>query len=942
MLKFIIQKMWNKKWMMVSLLLGNLLLISIAAANPMYSQAVLQRTLNQKLSTYFGESNHHPGKIVVENGINSLYDITPEDIENTSKTLQEMADTLALPQLEKVANYVRNAVTAISTLETDGKAREYSITLSAYSDFAEHINITHGEIYSNQVNDGVIDVLVNERTFVENSLLLGQKLELKQQIKDNSGKPYQIRIAGVFESKDEQSLYWLTNPSKWNGIFVMDESLFREVLTNPELKGCKYDVKWHVILDHTAIQADQAETIVQTINEYLPILEDLDVRRTMVYCQETLEDFLPEANKLNATILVLQIPVLILLAVFIFMVSRQMLEIDQNEISVYKSRGASKGQIVKVYLLQSILLAIMGLVGGIPLGYLVCRILGASNAFLEFVHRSALPVEFGMNVWLFAGGAALFSICTMVLPTFKFANVNIVDHKRKKNRKNNNPLWKKLFLDVILLLISLYGLYQFRGKEEFLAAQVLEDAPLDPTLYISSSLFMLGAGLLLLRLIPLLVRLVFQIGKRWWSPALYTSFLRILRTNNNQGFLVVFLVLTVSLGIFNTQTARTINANGEERIRYKIGADLVLQEQWEHTLQGPPGGAMQAQSTSTIIIEPKYEKYYDMEGIANVTKVLVDEKVMVNDGGKRVTNVKLMGINTKEFGEIAWFKTSLLPQHWYEYLNAISQNTQAVLVSSNFQEIYNWRVGDDIVYQNANGQSARGIIYGFIDYWPSYLPTSMEEMSDGTIKQKENYLIVAHLSQLQSSWGVTPYQVWIDTEESSQFIYDYAQQENLQFVVFNDVAAEIVAQKNDPIFQGTNGVLTIGFIIVLLLCATGFLIYWILSIQSRTLQFGIFRAMGMSTREILSMLINEQIFISGISVCGGILVGQIAAELFVPLIQIAYSSAEQVIPLEVISERSDLLRLGIVIGAIIIACMAVLCVLISKIKITQALKLGED
>lgn len=937
MLKFVMQKMWNKKWMMVSLLLGNLLLISIAAANPMYSQAVLQRTLNQKLGTYFVETNHHPGKIIVENGINSLYTTTPEDVANTEKTIHEMVDALALPQLEMVKNYVRNAVTAVSTVETDGKAREYSATLSAYSDFAEHINITHGEMYSNQVNDGVIDVIVNERTFVENSLIMGQKLELKNQIKDSSGTPYQIRIAGIFECKDEQSLYWLTNASKWNGVFVMDETLFQEVLTNPEMTGCKYDVKWHVILDYTAIQVDQVESMVQTINDYLSILDDFDARRTVVYCQETLVDFLPEADKLNVTILVLQIPVLILLAVFIFMVSQQMLEIDQNEISVYKSRGASKGQIVRVYLLQSLLLAIMGLVGGIPLGYLVCRILGASNAFLEFVHRTALPIKFGVNVWIFAGGAALFSICTMVLPTFRFANVGIVDHKRKKNRKNNSPLWKKLFLDVILLLVSLYGLYQFRGKEEFLAAQVLADAPLDPALYISSSLFMLGAGLFLLRLIPLFVRLVFQIGKRWWSPALYSSFLRILRTNNNQGFLVVFLVLTVSLGIFSTQTARTINANGEERVRYKTGADLVVQEQWERNILN-----MKGEVTGTLITEPKYEKYYDMEGIANATKVLVDEKVTVSDGGKRVLGVKLMGINTKEFGEIAWFKTSLLPAHWYEYLNAISQNTQAVLVSSNFQDIYDWRVGDDIVYQNGNGQSARGIIYGFIDYWPSYLPTSMEEMSDGTIRQRENYLIVAHLSQLQSSWGVTPYQVWIDTEGSSQFMYDYAQQEKLQFVVFNDVAAEIVAQKNDPIFQGTNGVLTIGFVIVLLLCATGFLIYWILSIQSRTLQFGIFRAMGMSTREILSMLINEQIFISGISICGGVLVGQIAAKLFVPLIQIAYSSAEQVIPLEVISEGSDLMRLGIVIGAIIVACMVVLCVLISKIKITQALKLGED
>ena len=179
-------------------------------------------------------------------------------------------------------------------------------------------------------------------------------------------------------------------------------------------------------------------------------------------------------------------------------------------------------------------------------------------------------------------------------------------------------------------------------------------------------------------------------------------------------------------------------------------------------------------------------------------------------------------------------------------------------------------------------------------------------------------------------------------KDSTQFIYDWAVENNVKFTEFKDTKADLINWKNNPVTQGTNGVLTVGFIVVLILCATGFLIFWILSIQSRTLQFGIFRAMGMTGREILTMLINEQIFISGISIGGGVVVGQIAGKLFVPLIQIAYSSAERVIPLEVISETSDYMRLGIVIGLMIIVCMAILCALISKIKITQALKLGED
>ena len=115
-----------------------------------------------------------------------------------------------------------------------------------------------------------------------------------------------------------------------------------------------------------------------------------------------------------------------------------------------------------------------------------------------------------------------------------------------------------------------------------------------------------------------------------------------------------------------------------------------------------------------------------------------------------------------------------------------------------------------------------------------------------------NYLIVANLSQLQASCGVRPYQIWLKMGESSQPVYDFAQERGIRFSVFRDTSADLIALKNEPVFQGTNGVLTADFIIVLLLCMVGFLIYWILSIRSRELQFGIFRAMGLSMQEIIT------------------------------------------------------------------------------------------
>ena len=100
--------------------------------------------------------------------------------------------------------------------------------------------------------------------------------------------------------------------------------------------------------------------------------------------------------------------------------------------------------------------------------------------------------------------------------------------------------------------------------------------------------------------------------------------------------------------------------------------------------------------------------------------------------------------------------------------------------------------------------------------------------------------------------------------------------------------------------------------------------------------------MGMSMREIITMLIIEHVFISGTALATGALVGHLTSKLYMPLIQIAYAAYDNSLPLKVISEQSDMVRLTVIVGVMIVICMVILGWLISKMKIAQALKLGED
>lgn len=938
MLKFVIRKMLSKKWMVLALLIGNILLVSITAGNPMYSQAMLQRTLTRNLEERIESENVYPGLVKLE--------LKRGSSGNATKDRGVLAACDALSEafsgafgLETVAR-VRYLATMTTGCEVEvyrENVKNTRLCLSTMTDMADHIELVGGRMYSKQPDDqGIIDVILSQAGLDYTHLVVGDVVTLPKYA-DPAGNPIRLRIAGAFKNRAGDDDYWVNAPSSYVQDCFMDPALFESYFLGGESLEYFIDGKWFTLLDYTAMDARQVEGMLGVARQYADLYNTRsDIKYSDSFTQ-TLEDYLKIEKKVNVTLWALQAPIFVLLAAFIVMVSRQMLDMERDEIAVLKSRGAGRRQILEIYLVESGMIALIAYGLGLPLGVVLCRVIGSANAFLEFVQRSALKVKINHRAMIYGGIAAVGAVGAMVLPALRYSKTTIVAQKRRKQKKSDAPLWQKLFLDVILLGISLYGLYSFNGQKATLAARVQAGEALDPLLFFSSSLFMLGAGLLAVRLAPLVVWLIFTPFKRRWSPALYASFMRVLRNRSSHGFIMVFLIMTIALGIFNAQAARTINQNVEDNLRYVLGADMVVRQKWKDN-----ASSMESASDARVYTEPDFTRYEALGGYEALTRVYVDEKITVDLNKGNLKNVRLMGIHTREFGQTAYFRDDLLDAHWYNYLNAMSQNSQAILVSSNFKEKYGCKLGDSITYANENGATQRGIIYGFVDYFPSYLPVEYVQGEDGLYSEVEKYLIVAHLQQLQSSWGVSPYEIWFKNRSGGDYLYDFAENSGWRFEKFEDAGAQLVLEKNDPVLQGTNGILTVGFIVVLILCSVGFLIYWILSIQSRALQFGIFRAMGMSMGEVIAMLLNEQLYISGLSIVIGAGVGHMTAKLFMPLIQMAYASSDNALPLRLVSLPGDNVRLFTVVGLVMLVCMVILGGLISRMKIAQALKLGED
>ncbi len=936
MFHLVLQRILHKKWMVASLLIGNILLIAIAVSHPMYQDAARRRMLTDLFANSVEKSNNYPMTIRTQGLIRKRAGMA------SAKKVREFADTVSERfGLDTVADicFRRMTLNGASSINVHkGIEDEQRISVAALSGIGEHARILSGSLASPQMtDDGFIEAVISQAAMVTLNLVVGEELEFSK-LKLKSGESVKIRISGIFTYEDEDDPFWIDGPDTYEDCVLVDTGLFLEQFAYEGADKYQYDERRILLLDYTELRPENVARVLQLskdmVGEYKSVYSSIEEPEYI----PLLEQFENEEKRIDATLSILQVPVIVLLCAFIFMISQQMLEMEDNEIALLKSRGASRRQIVRMYFLQSLVLSGVSLLAGLPLGALICKILGASSAFLQFDSPRSLKVEYTGRVFQYAAIAVAVSMLMTLLPVFKKDRSSIVAVKRRKSR-STKPLWQKLYLDFIMLGVSLYGLYSFSSRQDELLVRVMSGQSLDPLLFLSSSLFILGAGLISLRLHRLIVRLIYSIGKKHWQPAGYASFLQLIRTGDKQAFIMVFLVLTVALGLFNTTVARTILANAENNIEYVNGADIIMQEYWKNNA----AFVSVEREEGLVYTEPDFGKYGQLDCLG-AAKVFADDHAgLVLE--KETIGSRLLAIDTKSFGESASMKDGLLKYDFYDYLNVLSKNPDAVLLSANFRDKYGLRLGDKITYNIDDGfiqGKITATVYGFVDYWPSYRPTGVVIREDSSTSIVDNFLIVAHLSTIQEKIGVFPYQVWLNMGGNTDAYYDFVEYNKVPVTDFTDTTREKEEIATQPLFQGTNGILTMSFITIVLVCAIGYVIYWMLSIRSRELLFGIFRAMGMSRSEVVRMLVNEQVFTGLFGIAFGLGIGWLASYLYVPIIQIAYSAADRVLPLELITKGSDVARLILIVLLMFATCLAILIRQVFRMKISQALKLGED
>mgnify|MGYP004573902203 FL=1 len=985
MFGFVINKLKNRKWLNLCLLMGVALFIALFVCHPMFEKGAGNQILDRLFTDHATQQNEFPAQMSRE-GTYAVADYPDsqsvlDKLSGYEKKWTEYVDIDKVSAQQLITLSGGRADTEFGGLNnyfTIG----YLPRLSEYAEFVksqadkkltdindeQNLDKTQADKENTSTDTGIFECSISEKTMDHYGLVAGEKIYLH--VPDGSGKKeISFVISQICREKDINDPYWAKTLSDMGDVIFVSQDVFDEMMQYYSEDNISYSD--FLMLDYRQINTENASLY----DGYMEQFKDAD-KLYNDNIRDTLDGFFTQQKTIKLMLWALELPCLVLLILFIRMISAQILSLEENDILVLRSRGATKLQVFILYLQQSGIIAFAGCVLGIVLGYIMCRAAASTDGFLRFTAKDIGTYKFVWQMLVYAVAAAVIMVLFITVPVWKKSKDAISERSSRGRISKKKPLWEKCFIDVILLALSAYLLYNYNKQKSTLAISVLENRSIDPVLILDNSLFIFAAALLCVRLTGLIILLVDRLFKKHFSPAMYASFLQLKRTRYNQGFLAVFLIMTVAGGIFDANMARTMNSNMEKRIVYNVGCDAIYNEDFRLRIQYNKDG-----SVNWMYDEPDFGKYESLknEGICDgVTRVLEDERVDISAGSGSVSDAYLMAINTKEFGETAKLQSDknddINDAHWFNYLNELAKEPDGVIISSNLAKALGLKVGDSLNYSRyvpeAVGDdqiyaSENAKVCAIVKGFPGYERYTYETDADKNVTEQEKYLIVANYATVVEKFGMTPYSVWMnlskgktvddivgylggENSENSDSTADNltdTQSEKVQSEIYRNITSAqqlIDENKNSATVQITNGMFTLSFILSLIVCSVGFLLYWVMTLKQRELQFGIYRAMGMRMREVKAMLLNEQIFLSFLPLLAGAGIGIAATAMFVRLISIIYLPQKHNIGVNVYIYPSDMLELTGVLFVAVAVCYVVISRLLKSMKIAQALRLGED
>lgn len=963
------RRLFSQKGLALATAIGLVVSVAIVMSIPLYTDAVYYRILQDELTQVDEDSSiQRPPFAFMFRYIGSLYGLKEwQDVEQVDDYLTNQApDLLGLPK-ELSVRYARTdnfrLFPTSDAAYADVRDPLEWVSFSFASDLEDHITILEGAFpaVADADSESTVDVLVSSSLADELGIQLGEQYVTFRNTQTEFGNrtvQIPVRVVGIWRATDPTEPYWFYRQSVFDTQFFVPEATMVNRIA-PVLNDEVAQMLWYHIMDGTAVNSSDVGWLlsrISTVQQQAATL--LANTRLEVSPQDALQRYRTSSGLLNVLLYAFSIPIIGLLLAFIGLVVGLAVNRQRNEIAVLRSRGATIPQVLGIAALEALILGGVALLVGVPVSEGIAQVIGATRSFLNFTVDNNLRVDMTLATLRFGIAAVGVTLVAQILPSTGAARYTIVTFKQEQARTIRSPWWQRAWLDVLLLIPVIYGTYLLSQQGSITApgSEDMADSPFaNPLLFLIPALGAFALTLLVLRLLPVIMRFISWVAGKTNSVGflLATRYL-----SRDPGFYtapLVLLILTLSLSTFTASLAQTLDNHLYDSTYYSLGSDLWLVELGstetvplasDTAAEGDESSEFGAVTSSSDgaedseIAEARWvfvpvDEHLKVPGITAATRVGEFEGRVQAQG--EWTDSVFIGIDRVDFPKAAYWRRDFAPASLGALMNALAVARDGVLLPREFMRQNAIRVGDSIVVR----VSTYGVraemnmkVVGDFDYFPTWYP---DEEDVGP-------LVVGNLDYLfEQMGGMFPYDVWAKAEQPLNYDQMLTELRALDLSVLNwRSAPQIIAEEQElPQRQGLFGVLSVGFMAAALLTVLGFLLYALFSFRRRFIELGTLRAIGLSPGQMTTFLAWELIFLILLGLGAGTALGTLMSEVYIPYLQVGTDAAALTPPFQVQIAWQAIMRIYALFGILFVVALTVLAVLLLRMKIFQAIKLGE-
>ena len=553
----------------ILLFTGTFLAVGLAAAAPIYLQSIRALGLNSLLR------EAEPGSLDLR------YAITVPAVASNVGETEDLIDTEvqaaagAVIETRSVTQQSPGYVVQTSTSSL-GEESDLRALFRWHTSFTDLTRLDQGE-HQTWDGTGAVPAEISQETARQFGLQVGDRITLLPFWLSDPA-PTEVVVRGIFTPLRDDPR-WIDPDSLLEiradfgiPLWIRREAFFLLGDVTPQMRGALQVVYF---TDATSLHGDEASAL----GSALATLEIRLAQRVPSLNQTSdlpalLSTFDARFTFAQSSLLVIVLQLVAVLLLYLVITAAMVAEQRTEEVAWLRSRGASIKRVAGLQLVESLMLTALPVALGPLIALGLVSLLGFVPPFDELDQGRFIAARLTPLAWYLALIAGGLAILAQFVPTIRASRRTIINVRQSQSRLATD--WRaRVVVDSLMLTLAAVLVFELR-RDSSSAVSLGGDASLELLSVATPAILLFAAGLVVLRLFPVVLRLIFRAAASVTPPAPLLSMIYLGRSPTHYGRILLLMLVVSAIAVFASSFKAHLDRSYDERALYATGSALRL------------------------------------------------------------------------------------------------------------------------------------------------------------------------------------------------------------------------------------------------------------------------------------------------------------------------------------------------------------------------------